>query len=255
MKVVIIGSGNIATVLGRKIKDAGNEIVQVISKTKANAEQLASILNSTAEDDLLKINPDADLYILAVSDTHINGVAGEINLPGKLIVHTAGSVSKEVLNKNGAHFGVIYPIQTLKKEMEIFPPIPILVDGETPEIIEFLKRFCLQWTDIVEVADDDKRLKMHIAAVIANNFTNYLFTMAEQFCENEGLNFSTLFPLIKETCLKIEKTSPSLVQTGPALRKDISTIKLHLDHLENYPNLKGIYKVLSSSIMDGDKAK
>ncbi len=41
MDIVIIGSGNVATVLGRKFKAAGHNIVQVFSRNAAAATQLA----------------------------------------------------------------------------------------------------------------------------------------------------------------------------------------------------------------------
>jgi len=50
MKVLIIGAGNVATVLGRLIKIAGHDIVQVVSRSMDDAITLASELGSTAAD-------------------------------------------------------------------------------------------------------------------------------------------------------------------------------------------------------------
>ena len=41
MKIVIIGSGNLATQLALALKDANQEIVQVFSRTSAHAKELA----------------------------------------------------------------------------------------------------------------------------------------------------------------------------------------------------------------------
>lgn len=41
MKIVMIGSGNLATQLSLALKDAGREIVQVYSRTGAHAQELA----------------------------------------------------------------------------------------------------------------------------------------------------------------------------------------------------------------------
>jgi predicted dinucleotide-binding enzyme len=40
-EIVIIGSGNVASVLGRKFKAAGHEIIQVLSRNAKAASQLA----------------------------------------------------------------------------------------------------------------------------------------------------------------------------------------------------------------------
>ncbi|MEI9934278.1 MAG: NAD(P)-binding domain-containing protein [Ferruginibacter sp.] len=44
MKVVIIGSGNIATIFGRLIKKAGHEITEVFSRQAEHAQILANEL-------------------------------------------------------------------------------------------------------------------------------------------------------------------------------------------------------------------
>ena len=37
------------------------------------------------------------------------------------------------------------------------------------------------------IANDEERLKIHVAAVMVNNFTNHLFALAEEYCKNEKL--------------------------------------------------------------------
>jgi glutamyl-tRNA reductase len=62
MKVVIIGSGNVASVLGRLIKNAGHDIVQVVSRTAENAEMLAAEFGSIPCTDKSAISREADIY-------------------------------------------------------------------------------------------------------------------------------------------------------------------------------------------------
>ena len=69
MQVVIIGSGNVASVLGRLCKQRGHEIVQVISRNAAHAKLLADELGCSYADYNEKLNDSAGLYILAVADT------------------------------------------------------------------------------------------------------------------------------------------------------------------------------------------
>ena len=250
MKVTIIGSGNVATVLGKKIKQSGNEVVQVWSRKEENAIELANILSASYTNKLLEINSEADIYIVAVSDSYILRVASKLSINNKIVVHNAGSVSKEILKGVSNNYGVLYPLQTLRKEMVHIPQVPILVDGNSKEVIETLSEFSAQLSENVSVANDDERLKLHISAVITSNFTNYLFSLAEQYCKHEKLDFKILFPLIDETCHRIKENSPSEVQTGPASRRDIETINRHLEYLLKYPQMQGLYKILSSSIMN-----
>jgi predicted short-subunit dehydrogenase-like oxidoreductase (DUF2520 family) len=250
MKVVIVGSGNVATVLGRKILAAGNEILQVAGRDKERIASLASILNSTETCNVLNISLEADLYVIAVSDSSISGVASQLKLNDKIVVHTAAAVSKEVLAGCSKNYGILYPLQTIRKELERIPPIPVLIDGSNLQTQKSLLSFAAEWAECVAVADDDERLKFHIAAVFANNFTNHLLTISEQFCKEEKLKFSVLYPLIEETITRIREKSPSALQTGPAIRKDINTLKKHEQMLSNQPKVKELYTIITESIMN-----
>ena len=91
-------------------------------------------------------------------------------------------------------------------------------------------------------------MKLHVAAVFVNNFTNHLFALAENYCKKEGIHFKELLPLIEETISRLENISPSTSQTGPAARNDEETIQKHLALLESHPQMKKVYEFLSASI-------
>lgn len=253
MKVVIIGTGNVATVLGKKMKNAGIEILQVYGRNEKYGALLAEELSATFTHNLQEINNNADIYIVAVSDTYINSVASKLRLTNKIIVHTAGSVSRNALVAAGTSscsYGVIYPMQSMKKENLVLPAIPVLVDGSSPTTTNALSQFAAIWSESVALADDRQRLKMHIASVIVSNFTTFMYVLADDFCQAEQLHFKMLLPLIDETVERLKHHRPAEVQTGPAIRKDIQTINLHIDVLSSYPRLQGVYKMISANILD-----
>src|SRR6185503_9682020 len=251
MDIVIIGSGNVASVLGRKFKHAGHEISQVVSRNASAATKLAYELDTESTNYPSIIKRNADVYIIAVSDEAIPGVANDIKLPGKVVVHTAASVHMDVLKPISEHYGVFYPLQSLRKE-DIDPPLaPIFFDGSddlTKKRLESLANSISP--QHVGQAGDDARLKLHVAAVFVNNFTNHLYALAENYCQKEGIDFKELVPLIEETALRIKDISPSKSQTGPAARNDEETIQKHLALLESHPQLKKVYEFLTASIRD-----
>ncbi|MBL0307494.1 MAG: DUF2520 domain-containing protein [Chitinophagaceae bacterium] len=249
MDIVIIGSGNVAAVLGRKFKAAGHTILQIYSRNAAAASELAYEWDTESTNYKITINKNADIYIIAVSDDAIDDVTADLKLPGKIVVHTAASVPKEVLKNVTTHYGVFYPLQSLRKEMKSLPDTPIFYDGSdelTKRKLESLAKSILR--EKVTEAGDEVRLKLHIAAVVVSNFTNHLYALAEAFCRKEGLDFKQLLPLIEETALRIKDVSPHEAQTGPAARHDKETIQKHLELLKNHPQLKNIYLLLSESI-------
>ena len=249
MDIVIIGSGNVAAVLGRKFKAAGHQMLQVVSRNASAASKLAYEWDTESTNYPSIINRNADVYIIAVSDTAIKDVVADLQLPGKVVAHTAASVSKEVLKNVTAHYGVFYPLQSLRKEDNDLPEAPVFFDG-SDELTK--KKLAALATSIspqnVEQAGDDERTKLHIAAVVVNNFANHLYVLAADYCKKEGLDFKKLFPLIMETAERVKEMPPSQSQTGPALRNDEETIQKHLALLNNHPELKKVYTFLSASI-------
>jgi predicted short-subunit dehydrogenase-like oxidoreductase (DUF2520 family) len=251
MDIVILGSGNVAAVLGRKFKSAGHQILQIVSRNAYVASKLAYEWDTESTNYSSIINRTADVYIIAVSDDSIDKVVADLQLPGKVVAHTAASVSKEILKNVSNHYGVFYPLQSLHKEDFDLPETPIFFDGNddfTKKKLEALANSISP--KHVSLAGDDARLKLHVAAVFVNNFTNHLYALAEDYCKKEGIDFKELLPLIEETASRIVDVSPSKSQTGPAVRNDEETIEKHIGLLQAHPQLKKVYEALTASIKD-----
>ncbi|WP_144487812.1 DUF2520 domain-containing protein, partial [Bacillus pumilus] len=88
---------------------------------------------------------------------------------------------------------------------------------------------------------------MHISAVFACNFTNYLWTIASELLKKEDLPFEVLHPLLEETLKKAFAVSPEKGQTGPAVRGDLAIVNKHLSVLDGQS--KEIYSLLSEAII------
>jgi len=248
MNIVLIGTGNTATVLGRKFKEAGHTIVQIYGRDASAASELAYILDSESTNYWSVVNKEADIYILAVADIAIEELVREVNLPQKTVVHTAASVPKKILEKASAHYGVFYPLQSLKKEQAVLPEIPVIIDASDEATLTLLEKLGDSISTRVVEVNDDQRVKLHLAAVFCNNFVNHLYWLIQEYCKKESLDFDLLLPLIRETSLRLEEMDPSLAQTGPALRNDTVTIEKHTGLLTQHPRLKNLYLLFTQSI-------
>src|SRR5690606_27443794 len=127
---------------------------------------------------------------------------------------------------------------------------PLLVEGNTDENTMIIAEFAKSISSIVKIVQEEERFNLNAAAVIACNFTNYLYSIAEEFCENENADFNLLKPLIMETATRVMTGSPRELQTGPAVRKDIQTLDRHLRILQKYPKLRTTYMRLTDGIMN-----
>lgn len=87
-----------------------------------------------------------------------------------------------------------------------------------------------------------------MAGVWTSNFVNHLYQIGQSICEENGIPFDVLRPLIKETAVKIQNMEPYDAQTGPARRNDDLVIQKHLEALENNSHWQQLYQLLTNSI-------
>jgi predicted short-subunit dehydrogenase-like oxidoreductase (DUF2520 family) len=249
MNISIVGSGNVATVLARLCYQKNHNINQIIARNEEEGKKLALSVNADLVNFSGVINR-VDIVIVALSDNALPEAIEEINFVDNIIVHTAGAVSMHVLRRKTKNYGVLYPLQTLKKEIERIPVIPILIEAINDKTTNIVKAFAETISDSVQFVAEEKRFNLHVAAVLANNFTNYLYTVTHKFCDAELLDFNLLKPLIVETALRIEDGNPLDVQTGPAKRNDFVTLEKHLRILSKYPKIRTLYTRMTDGIMN-----
>ena len=249
MRIVLIGSGNVATHLGNALYEAGHKIVQVYSRSKENAINLSAGIESTGITELSKIVTDAEVYIISVKDDALQEVVEKMPKVTGVVVHTAGSVGIEVLDQFD-DYGVFYPFQTFTKASKVvFHNIPVLVEGNNDQTTEILLNLGYALSKNVLKADSEQRAKLHIAAVYSCNFVNLMYRLADEVLQDSELPFSLLQPLIAETANKVQSLSPTETQTGPASRDDQQTILKHKEVLQGNKELTDIYELLTSSIL------
>ena len=254
IKVIIIGSGNVAQHLIVAFEKSKKEVpdVELIQVFSRKLETIAHLLDynriTTDYNQLL----EADLYIIAVSDDAIVDVNSQLPFKNRLVVHTSGTVPLTALNEENRK-GVFYPLQTFTKNKEVdFSTIPICLESENETDYQLLDKVAKSISNAIFVINSEQRKALHVAAVFVNNFTNYLYQIGSEICHENQVSFDILKPLIAETANKIMVLSPKEAQTGPAKRNDIATIEAHEAFISNENHLN-IYKILTQSIQDNGK--
>ncbi|RKR05289.1 putative short-subunit dehydrogenase-like oxidoreductase (DUF2520 family) [Flavobacterium sp. 90] len=249
-RITIIGSGNVAQHLIKAFsKSEVIEIVQVFSRKK---EALSSLIDYDKIVNDYEELAEADLYIIAVSDKAISEVSNQLPFQNRIVVHTSGAASLDVLNPKNRK-GVFYPLQTFSKKKEIdFSTIPMCLEAENTFDFRVLETVAKSISNAVYPINSDQRKALHVAAVFVNNFSNHLYQIGQEICTEHQVPFEVLKPLIQETAEKIKTLDPIDAQTGPAKRKDSNTIEAHLEYLTN-ENQKNIYKILTQSIQNNGK--
>lgn len=249
-KLVIIGAGNVATHLAKRLKKKSYEIIQIVSRSPKNAQALSLQLSVPFVTDIKKINKQADIYILCTPDDEIEKISKTLKLPSKLVLHTSGSVDRNILKNISSNVGVLYPLQSFSKEIKTsFASVPLLIEASNEQSLQKLKIIASSISKQVSEVNSVNRLKLHVAATMVNNFTNHIYTLSHDFLIKEKNDlFHLLMPMMKESLKKLKTQKPTALQTGPAKRGDDKTIKKHLQMLEKYPEQKKVYELFTTLI-------
>lgn len=245
LKVIVIGSGNVAQHLIKVFLQT-----KEVSLVQAFARQPKSLLHLLPKE---KIRNDynalqeADVYIISVTDNSINEVSSQLPFKNKLVVHTSGTSSIDVLDAKNRK-GVFYPLQTFSKSKEVdFSSIPLCLEAKNEEDYKTLELLAKAISNKVYNISSEQRKSLHLAAVFVSNFVNHMYFIGSEICKENKVPFEVLQPLIQEVADKITTLSPKEAQTGPALRNDTKTIEKHIEFLKD-SNYQDIYKLLTQSI-------
>jgi predicted short-subunit dehydrogenase-like oxidoreductase (DUF2520 family) len=250
IKIAVIGSGNVAQHLVKAFSKSPHiKLVQVFSR------RLDAVLDFGADIPIvhdLQALVDADLYIIAVSDGAVAEVSAQLPFSGKLVVHASGALPLSAIDAKNRR-GVFYPVQTFSKNKALdLSEVPICLEAESEKCLDILREAALAISSHLYLINSKQRKSLHLAAVFVSNFSNHMYALGEDICNQAKIPFDILKPLISETAHKITVLSPKEAQTGPAKRNDAVTITTHMEQLQD-ENLQNIYITLTESIQQYGK--
>ncbi len=221
MTFTIIGTGNIAWFLAKRLTTAGHQCIGIYGRDSAATIELAEWIQAKPYNSLSGINDgEVDICFLAVSDHAITNVASKLFFEKTLLVHTAGAVDMDVLSGAAKDYAVLWPVYSiLKAALPGHRNIPCAWQASTPKAQRYIISIAHAITDVIFEAKDEQRKWLHLSAVFCNNFINHMMAIGEQACASQQLDLDMLRPIIEQTFERGQKTSPYLLQTGPARRE------------------------------------
>lgn len=253
MRVVVVGSGNVAESLAQAINEAeGLNLVQVFARNEMRGRRVAELAHTKWSNTSLA---DADLYLISVSDNAVEECAKKLHTPeGAVVAHTAGCCPMESLAPH-THRAVFYPFQTFSVGRKVdFSRGYIFVEGATAHALQVVEEVAHALTSKVLPADTARRAVIHLSGVFACNFANAMYANAGEILAQEGLPFDIVAPVIEETAKKaVEVQNPTATQTGPARRGDTQTLNRHRAMLAERARTRDIYDKISEDICERAK--
>ncbi|MBS1771995.1 MAG: DUF2520 domain-containing protein [Bacteroidetes bacterium] len=250
MNFSIIGTGNTAWFLAKRLTEAGHNCEAVYGRNTAHTTLLAQEVNAKAFD-LNNISDDTDVCIIAISDHAIADIVKNISFKNAVLLHTAGAVDMAILSDAANNYGVIWPMYSIvKNNLPQTRNIPAIWEASSDKAAQIIQTIASSFTDTTHETSSEQRKWLHLTAVLSNNFTNHLFTISEQLCKEHNLPFNILLPIIEQSVSRLHNASPYEQQTGPAKRNDEPTLQRQATMLSEHPQWQELYIKLSQSIRD-----
>lgn len=252
--VVLIGCGNLSWHLAKQFSKHSHIALTVVNhQENAALPVFKKQFKASTVVGIDKVPATADFYLLCISDAAIKGVLQQLNIknPKAILLHCSGSTGISVFEGHLQTCGVLYPLQSFSKDSEVnWATAPILIEASTPPALTSIKTLALCLGTNLHTVNSERRLHLHLAAVLVNNFTNALYAAADEHLIAAGFkkDFDLLKPIMQSSIDKVQRLAPIDAQTGPAKRKDKTTMNKHLALLKQEKQVKKVYKELSKLI-------
>jgi len=246
MKIGIIGAGRVGGALAIALSKKSFSIC-IASRHKENADFIASI--SKAQSVSIKDASQCDVVFLTVTDSAIKSVAEQIESflnREQVVMHTSGALSSKIISFLNANTGSLHPLKSFANPVDAAKSLEGTIftfegskktETVAREIVKALKG------KFVKINSKDKVL-YHLAAVLTANYTATLFSLSQEILESIGFSDKdakeSLSILLKGVTKNIEKNGADNALTGPILRGDTETIKMHLNTIKD-KNIRDIY--------------
>lgn len=252
--IVLVGTGNVASHLASAL---GCRLAAIAGRNESSAKQLAMTVGAPAACTLDRVKDFAPkIIIVSVADHALPEVAEHIgHVPGNpLVLHTSGSVPKEVLGCISPRTGVLYPLQTFSKGVFVdISKVPFFTEVTDEADFGVVDELARSMSPTVHHADAAKRRVLHVAGVFTSNFTNALFDIVERLLATENYPLYVVRPLAEATLAKAFSEGPCKAQTGPAIRGDRDVIEKHASMLSG--TAEQVYRLLSQYIIETHKVE
>ena len=246
--IVIIGNGKLALAWFDYLKQNSNvaELHFLIRSNSKNKIPQTTNLHKK----ISTIQHPVDLFILAVSDRAILENARKVYnyFPKSMVWHCSGTHALVSLPQKQSLKMVVYPMYSFNGLHQTnWTQIPLFTEGLNTAFKKqlFYSLFNKKQTHYPTSFKD--RQRVHLAAVIAQNFSNMLLIWAESQLPKSFKNKKIWHPLLQYWIVNLKKYNPIELQTGPAVRNDSWIISQHLKLIPQ-SQLNKLYKLLSNLI-------
>lgn len=246
--IAIAGAGRMGQALGRLLRERGESIAAIASRTPERAAVAAAFVGGAAKPATYAELPQyAARILIAVPDDAIGDVARLLAAAGMhrgIALHSSGAQGPEALAAlaaAGVACGALHPLQTVANPAEgvrVLPGVAFAIDG-APEAAAWAAQLVALLDGLPLNVAAAARPLYHAAAVMAGNYVTALISAAVMLMKEAGVDEAAarlaLAPLARTSVENAFRLGPAEALTGPIARGDADTVRRHLAALAKAP--------------------
>jgi predicted short-subunit dehydrogenase-like oxidoreductase (DUF2520 family) len=248
--ISIIGAGRLGTALALALAAQGYPVEAVVARRLGHAQKARRTLAGTGlalSAGQLKALPASKLILITTPDDAIESVARELakaqkGMPsGRIVLHTSGALSSEVLKPLldiGFHTGSLHPLVSVSDPAAGALDLRgafFCLEGKAAAL-RFARQIVRDLGGYGFSIKPGQKALYHAAAVMASGHMTALFDIAIEMLERCGLSRASarkvLLPLVESAARNLSTMEPAQALTGTFARGDVATVRRHLTAIE-----------------------
>jgi len=261
--IAIVGAGRLGIALAERLTAAGYVVSEIVVRGKrsrsAKFRRFGRRIGAQIVD-IRKAELSADLVWFCVPDAEIARAAGGLRLAnwkGRVAFHSSGVLSSDelrLLRERGAHVASVHPLMTfVAGSVPQLREAPFAIEGDR-KAITTARRIIRDLGGVAMMIRKEHKVAYHVFATMVCPLLVSLLAASEKAAGLAGMSSSEarrrLIPILRQTIANYEKLGPAGSFSGPVVRGDAETLRLHLDALSKFPAVKSTYTALARASLE-----
>ncbi len=263
--IAIVGAGRLGTALAKRLAEAGYSIPEVTvrgnprSLSSSSARKLATSVGARVAT-TRSARLAANVIWFCVPDAEVSQTAAGLankNWRGKTTFHSSGVLTSDalrILQEKGAKVASVHPLMTfVRGAVPALRGVTFAVEGDPAAIRVAFKIVRDLGGEAMRLRKQDKGAYHAFATMICPLLVS-LLASSEAVAPLAGLSNRQarrrMMPIIRQTLQNYLNLGPAGAFSGPVVRGDTETVRLHLRSLAKTPSARDAYVALARAALE-----
>ena len=262
-QITIVGAGNLAGALAVSLHRAGYAIEQIIARSGGaplrRARSLARKVGSRAVVSS-RASIESEAVWFCVPDSQIASAARSIvtatTWKAKVAIHSSGALRSDALvalRVRGAEVASAHPLMTFVPGSRLLlAGVPFAIEGDK-HAVRAAKRIVKDLRGEPFSVQKKDKAAYHAWATFASPLLTTLLATAERVASAAGVQPKAarrrMLPIVAQTVANYAALGASVSFSGPFVRGDAQTIRIHLQALRRVPAAREAYVALARAAL------